>query len=100
MLIREDIKYLFGRNTLNVLLESSFSVITIEFLKLVVVPTAFLIWYGIFFWSSLVLIAWLQVAAKNRSMSSICQTTLYYTSVSFTAKISSVTFGDCCSHMV
>jgi len=93
-------KYLLGRNTRNVILESSVSVTTIECPKLVVIRTAFIEWYRLFFWSSLVLIAWLQVAAENRLMSSICQRTWFYTSVSFTAQIYSATFGDCYCHIL
>jgi len=83
----KTLKYIFERNAWNVLLESSFIVITIDCPNLVVVRTAFVTGYGLFFCISLMLIARLQVVAENRLMGSICQRTWFYTSVAFTAQI-------------
>jgi hypothetical protein len=92
-------KCLFGRNSRNALLVSSLIVTTIDSPNLGVDRTAFMIWYGLFFCSSLMLIAWWQVGAENRLMSFMYQRTLFYTSVSFTAQIYSVIVGNCHWHM-
>jgi len=53
----KTLKYIFERNTRNVLLELSFIFITIDCPNLVVVRPAFMIGYGLFFCISLIDIA-------------------------------------------
>jgi hypothetical protein len=81
--VRTD-KYLLGRNTLASLSESSFNVMRIAWLNLLLVRTALIIEYGVFIRNAAIIIECLHTAVWNRCTRSICQRRYLYTKISST----------------